>query len=517
MMPRCLFTLLWILACAAFLWKARGGERRQGEWRYASDEAETLAIFLVILWASVLRFIDLGHIPPSLLADEHMFATDTSWRPEYRDNLYGIALLKTWPWGWCPYIFGWGHNGFPSLSYFLHWAPWLITREPGVEALRAGSGIFGVVSIVIIYVWVRRWWGAVAATAAAIIGAGVEEHIAWSRHAMNNIDMAVIGAWNLAALAYLLDTGAPRAWVSLGMSVGFGWYGYSGAKLSTVLLPMMLLILRRHVHWRGAGWGIGAFFLVTLPLVPDIYSQWGIWYLHHANKVNYAAPLSFLSHGQWQELYEFARSNWRESALMFRGTPWLMTAVWAGAGAALARWLFRGGDYRYAAVFLWFSITGVVGSLGVDWRNSRLFPIWPSLAVLPVLGWAEIGRLLPRRIALLSAIAGILFLEIEAGYAYFVDRLVWDRTTTHALCRIALDGARSVAVIGTERWSVRSSWETCAIPPEKWPARVEPAEAQVWVIFPDAIETVHIRPGQRLDTVRAPFDNAPEAYILWRR
>ena len=506
----------WVAALAVLWVAARATEsgRREEVMRRPvgpplSPGVEGMALLGVMVVALGLRFVLLEQVPAFIANDESMFVFETSWRPEHGD-LYGLSLLHGWPAGWFPYLFGVGWNGFPGLSFFVHWLPMTVL---GVSnwSLRCGCAAIGTLSIVALYCWARRWWGNVVAVGAALALSLNIEHIYWSRLALNNIDTALLSACVLAALAWALDTRRARAWVALGYALGFGFHTYHAAKLHLVWVVLTLLILAigRRERWSpadGSGLllcGLGA-ALVVAPLVPDIVAHWAKWRGDLAGRLDAPVLVAALMRGDLAAARFYLVTHFNETANLFRLTP-VMAALFC-CGTAITVWRWK--DPRYLTALIWVVGTLVIGSATTGWRGARLVgaaPIWGLMPALAVgHGRAELWRGAPsllRRLVAACAVVVLMAALYEAWWVEFVWRPQF-RNTIFGICqvirRLPLPATIYLAGHGQrEEANVADAGRVCAIleDPRRHMVIVPPAQKSapevgadpdvVAIIFPD--------------------------------
>ncbi len=412
-----------------------------------SKQAETAAIVSVILLAAVFRFLFLADVPPFIYNDEAMFVSKDVWRAHVPDA--GPGPFTGSPTLWFPNLFGVGWNSFSSLASFLHWTP-VVALGPGNWSLRFGCGVIGTVTVLVLFVWVRRWWGAFTAILAAVALAVSSEHVYWSRIALNNIDAPLVAVWALASLAWALDTRHPVAWASLGCALGSGFHTYHSAKLHVPVMVLTLsaltLIGRERLSRKdlpGLKYALLTMTLVILPLAPDIVMNWNRWIYDHSGRIAVPPFQDAAQSGDLERLQHFFRHHYYETRALFAPTP-LLTGLSIG-GFAIAIWNWR--DTRYLTLIVWATTMIVIGSFTPAWRSARMVGVTPVLAVLAALplaharAWAERlgertrwGRVLPPAV-LLCAIGVLMCLAREGAEATFVGR-IQVRNATFGWCRL---------------------------------------------------------------------------------
>jgi 4-amino-4-deoxy-L-arabinose transferase-like glycosyltransferase len=434
--------IFWIVASMIDV-GANGDKERAAVGPPLGSNLERILLVMVVLLAAAFRFVLLDQVPPILVNDEAMFVGEGAWRPEFPEA-YGWKLAESWPSAWFPYLFGIGWNSFTTFSYFAHWSPVTVL---GISnwSLRCGSALIGTSSVIVMYVWTRRWWGSAVAVGAALALALNTEHLYWSRIALNNIDAVLVGTLVLASLAWALDTRRGHAWVALGYALGAGFYTYHGAKLFMPLTAFVLLVLiggrwerfsRRDLA--GALAAFVAFCLIIAPLVPDILADWPRWYGDHAGRLTLARLYESLSRGDSASAWAYLRGNARESVLLIRPAPVMSLLVVLGTVVAVWKWR----DSRYLTALLWMVALLVIGSATTGWRSARLIGAAPLVSLMPALfvghARAAFVRRAPRWLRLSGAALGVLLATAVIYESWWVQ-FVWRgffRNETFGLCQV---------------------------------------------------------------------------------
>lgn len=498
-------TVCWLGALAAlYVLTPRGVQAPTRPQRLQlSADAEWIALLAILALAVGLRAYQLTDVPPAVLNDETMFVYEITWRPEYPDP-YALSLIRHWPGTWFPYLFGIGWNGFPGLSSFLHWLPML--AGPSLWNLRMGSVVVGLASIGVLYVWARHWWGNAVAVLAALALTCNIEHVSWSRLAMNNIDTALLSSCALGALAWVLETHSERAWVALGLALGFGFHTYLGTKLNVIVVIAILALLwvtrlttftRRDV--RGMGLGALALVLTVAPLIPDIAGNFRVWCSYHSGRIDLHTLPAALWRCDWGAAAAYLRWTWGESAGLYRATPVMITLCWIGLGVALWHWR----DVRCFATAFWLISTMLVGSLGIGWRNARLVNAQPAMAVMPALLVAFVALRLPRRLRIVAGAVGAVLLFVvvrEAWSALYTTRATESHNVTYELCHAILPAWNRnvpVYVAGTDEVQPEWALRKCIVP-EDSSRRIVPVVSLDEITDPNALVIVY---ANRLDVL----------------
>ncbi|MBP1686819.1 MAG: hypothetical protein H6Q33_2962 [Deltaproteobacteria bacterium] len=392
-----------------------------------SRETEALGLVIVLMIAIALRVVNLLTEPLFFLQDETLFAYTQDWRPEHGE-LFGYSLIQHWPWGWWPEVFGFGPGSLPNFLFLIHWLP--LKVEFSFRALRMGTAITGVAAVLMVWIWVRRWWDNQMALLAALFLAIQLEHVYWSRVALPNIDAPLHGAAVLWALAWALETQSQRAWAVLGTLLGLTFYLYMGTKLNLVAAGVVLagLWLTRLATVPLRRVALMACFcgLVMAPALWAIHQDSQRWYLDHAGRLDWRI-LNALAQGNGTEVLRLGREAWETSVGYFLDQPQLVNLIWVGI--AMALWRIR--DRRYFTVLIWLAVTFGVASIAIGWRNARLINIQPAFAVLAALGVDQLLRW-PR--TKLVALGILVVVTVEAWTGQFAWRANRWRNATAELC-----------------------------------------------------------------------------------
>jgi hypothetical protein len=196
-----------------------------------------LALGLILAAGLALRAFGLGHLPPGMWSDEALNAND-AWRA-----VHGGGLRLVYP------------DVFPREPMFetLLVLATRLAGRPSILALRAVPVIIGVLTLLLLYLALRREAGqAVALTAAGVL-AGLRWHVLMSRIVLRTI---ILPPWMIlivwAALACRRRPTAARA-ALLGALVGGGFYTY----LAWYFMAPLVAGLIVWVGWPGAGRGQG--------------------------------------------------------------------------------------------------------------------------------------------------------------------------------------------------------------------------------------------------------------------
>jgi len=381
---------------------------------------EWVSLALILCLAAFLRLYRLDAIPPGLTHDEAGHGQDA------------IAILH----GARPLYETIGYGREPLYDYAVAAAMSILGRTDYL-ALRGASATFGLLTIAIAYLWVRRAFGPQEALLACAWLAGSFWAVSASHQALRSGLLPVL----LAAAVYAWWRGAfdpdgrPHTtwvWFALsGLFVGATLWTYMAARATWVLFlifPIFLLVTDRprfKRRWPG--------ILLALVLAGASAAPMFIWLHQHPGAEQrfdqLGQPLRLLATGDVRQVW----ANSLEALGMFTlraddlwmynlpGRPWLdaVEGVLFYAGVVLACWRWRRPQYTLA--LMWLAV-GILPSMitGVSASATRavaLLPVlylFPAIAVIACLKWTR-GRLL----IVLAAALVILLAGVRTYHDYF--------------------------------------------------------------------------------------------------
>lgn len=453
---------------------------------------EWLLVTIILAGAIALRLFAIGDVPTWIDSDEGRL---TYWAAEqWRDGF--------------PNAFGLGWNSFPHLSYLLHYLG-VQLLGPSNTNVRIVSAAVGVLSLVPLYFWARRWWGGYVALVAMAILAMNQEHLYWSRVGFNNIDAVFIAGLVLATLARALMSGRPVDWVWLGFSLGLGFHTYHAAKLYPwlVVLALVPLFMGARGTWRTHRWGIAvalvAIFLTIAPQFVSIWRQWDSFLIDTSNRNNVHLLLDAFATGDVHAvrnhfrvqvlhcLYVFLSMPYRQPVLdAATATPFLL-----GMGWMLWRWR----DPRHAVVLAWIIGILVVGGMMTDYPPSkqRMLGMMVAVCVVPAvlvgrmrgLLHALLGRRAFAAVAVLTIawLGFVLYGNWHTHFVYQADRMRGDVMTNICKRILAAERPLTVYTIGADSLSnPRQIERDCTLPPDPDRFDVVPSTDRAIVPLPPA-------------------------------
>lgn len=479
---------------------------------------EWLLVAMILAGAVALRLFAIGDVPTWIDSDEGRL---TYWAAEkWRDGF--------------PNAFGLGWNSFPHLTYLLHYLG-VQFLGPSNTNVRIVSAAVGVLSLVPVYFFARRWWGGYVALVAMALLAMNQEHLYWSRVGFNNIDAVLIGGLVLATLGRALTSGRPVDWVWVGLSLGLGFHTYHAAKLFPWLIALALLplFIGTRGTWRAHRWGIGvallAMVLTIAPQFVSIWRQWDSFLIDTSNRNNVHLLLDAFAAGDVTAvrnhfrvqvlhcLYVFLSMPYRQPVLdAATATPFLL-----GFGWMLWRWR----DPRHTVVLAWIIGILVVGGMMTDYPPSkqRMLGMMVAVCVVPAvlagrlrgLLHALLGRRAFAVVAVLT-IAWLGFALYGNWHTHFVhqaDRMRGDVMTNICKRILAAERPLTVYTIGPESISnPRQIERDCTLPPDPERFDVIPSTDRDIVPLPP-----HHRGGALITIPRSHRDVVPLLLAFYPR
>jgi 4-amino-4-deoxy-L-arabinose transferase-like glycosyltransferase len=206
------------------------GARRLADLR--SRELQMVAGLTLI--ATALRLPGLEHIPGGIHGDEGEFA---------------VRALEVTQGGGPP-PFGIALFGDPALYVYLL-APFVALLGATMEAVRLPSVLVGVATVPILYGLARDLFGRGVATIAALLLAVSAVHIHFSRLAVNVVWVPFFACLSLWFLKRGLDRRDELSLLLAGITAGLGVYSQFGARLTTLVL---VLVLAGHLAAAPRAW-----------------------------------------------------------------------------------------------------------------------------------------------------------------------------------------------------------------------------------------------------------------------
>ena len=386
---------------------------------------EWVLLALVLLLAGVLRFWRLDRVPPGLTHDEAAHGQDA------------VAILH----GARPLYETIGYGREPLYDYAVALGM-AVVGQANYLVLRGVSGLFGLLTIVTTYFWVRRAFGPLEAILACAWLAGSFWAVSASRQALRSVALPAL----LAAAVYAwwrgaYDPGDRRpircVWFALsGLFVGATLWTYMAARLTWSLFlafPIFLLATDRARftrRWPG--------MLLTLVVAAASAAPMFLWLQQNPGVEQrfsqLGEPLRLLTDGDIRQVWR----NSLEALGMFTqraddlwmynlpGRPWLGPVEGAAfyVGLAVACWRWRRPQHTLALMWL---IVGALPSMitGVSASATRAIAILPVLHLFPAvavaagLRWIQSRRAWTRLVLVPVVVAAIVAAGVRSYLDYF--------------------------------------------------------------------------------------------------
>ncbi len=414
-------------------------------------------LLLVVGVAAVMRFWQLGQIPPGL----------------YRDEAFnGLDALRVLD-GELAIFFTANNGREPAYIYLT--ALFMGALGRSVTAVRLGAALVGVVTVLPVFLLAREWFGWRVGLFAAWLWAAT----LWPLH-LSHIGLRIILLPGCLALFFWLGTLAYRRqqkwlWLSAGLVYGLAFYTYLAVRFT----PLLLLVVGVFILWQrgkerlwpGVAWFAAGTAVTLLPL--------GLFYATHlemllgrSGQVSIFNPA--INHGDpWGMLLRqiggaLGLFIWRGDTIVrhnpaarplfdpLMALPFLIGLVWC-----LRRWR----QPAVAVTLLWVAVMLGVTILAEDAPHFlRAAGILPAALFIPALGlywlWAwpklpplarQIGVLVllvlslgltvrdyaaygrdPQTALLFEAAAVEMAAQLnkeKVGTAVYLDHWFWDETT----------------------------------------------------------------------------------------
>jgi hypothetical protein len=359
-------------------------------------------LLVILLIAGWFRFYRLDEIPPGLTHDEADFSHDA------------IAVYN----GARPlYVATYGYQDEPFMHYAS--AVVMLVTGPNYLSVRATSALFGVLLVLLTFLWSRLAFDSDVALVAAGWLAVSYWPVATSRFALqveptaSLVVLANLFLWLGLGLCWKIDHGsAPIVrwrnatyWLLFGLNVALSLYAYEASRITWVLYPLFAcyLFLVRATVIRRSWWklilALAAAVLLALPLL----THPAAW--NRASQVT--RPVTALGQGSVEPLI----SNLQDvlGAFTFQGDPFVtynlpgrpifspLIGLFFYVGVALCIWRWR--KAAYAFVLLWL-IAGLMPSILTEIHSFSLRSIvaQPVSYILPALALTELVRWIARRV-----------------------------------------------------------------------------------------------------------------------
>lgn len=379
------------------------------------------ALVLILLVAAFLRFYRLGEIPPGVTHDE----ADTGF---FVASVYRGTRTPT------DVPYGYAYKPFTKYSGAL----FMSLFGASDLALRIHAAFFGIVLVLITYLWTREAFGPTTALGGSALMAVSFWPVATSRFALNPPPALALftGAAYCLWRAMEPDLERPRwwAWGLFAVLLAGSLYAYETAIAAApafVLYLVYLALTDQERFRRHGAWFAGALAVTGLLAAPHLLAP-STW----ARASAQAGPLQSAAQGNLRPLLDQAvralgTYSFRGDTLVtynIPGRPILdpVTSIFFYAGIALCLWRWR--SPAHAFLLLWLAL-GTAPSLVTGAWSSTLHSGAAKVPVfvLPALFAVEAARYLtmhsgqlPGRVFAVCCVVWLLLVAGVTGYDYFV-------------------------------------------------------------------------------------------------
>ena len=357
----------------------------QPDWQ----RAEVIALAVILLAATLLRVVAIEHYPIRLHNDE------MSCLIEARKFLGTQTALFDLGWFDCP-----------NLGFFLTSLP-VRLLGPTLSALRLSSAFLGLMSLVAVYLLVRRLFGVRPAILLLLLTTPFHWHLHFSRAGFHYMQAASLTAVAILLFAVAFDRRSPVIFGCAGVVTGIAWQTYYAAWLIPLILTAWALarLISDRRQWKTAVTGsvvtMSLFALTLAPLLvyyterPEgavsrskavyLLSPENQEHLFHGYGTTDPGELLTINAKRLCELFiDELGDNAQQYALHDQFIdPYLMPLFLVGLGYSLVLLLRPGGQL----LWIWFLGTMISGGLlTIDAPFSpRLIGITPIILLFPAL------------------------------------------------------------------------------------------------------------------------------------
>jgi 4-amino-4-deoxy-L-arabinose transferase-like glycosyltransferase len=192
---------------------------------------ELIALGLITIGASMLRFYKLGVIPLGVNQEEGfagMGALDV------------IEGRLSNPFGYGP-VSALGFTYYPAL-YFYAQALFVKLFDINVFSIRLFSAIAGTLSVIFTYLLAREIWGRGVGLISAVLATVAGIHIHFSRFGFPLIQTSLFATISLFFLARAIRNRAPADFVLSGFSIGFTQYFWTASRIVPFIVFIFFII-----------------------------------------------------------------------------------------------------------------------------------------------------------------------------------------------------------------------------------------------------------------------------------
>lgn len=493
---------------------------------------ELLVLLAILAVALMLRTVELDSLPAGVHGDEAVVGAEAQ------------RILREGSIG--PYS---RHAGGQPTGPIYVSALAIALLGPSIETLRLVSAVAGVLTVLALWVVLRRNLGPGVALAAAALLAVLPWHVHFSRIAYPLIFWPLLAVLLGGALAEALRSGSWRWWAVTGVLLGGGVYVYNAHPLlvavtgTTILVSLLVFerdrlpALRRHV----AGLLVCALcaLVVVLPMM-DYARGEGARYGKHFRDV------STFEQKEWHAL------DSRPEQARFIGTTYV--SYWSGLcceseldpvdGTGLTPLVPVGLLFLAAAglgialrtrrtPLIWFALIAVVAMPAATFLTEgglarRTFILAPLLAMFGALALVQLYRYLRRRmpktggVALAAAALALGLVGYQSVVVYF-DQFAAPEVQERVLALPMTDSARFMADLPEDhyvyfysnRWSFNYVTRRFIAPETRGEDRSKQFGRYHFWVQPSKGRPVIVLLGHYMNDFEAVRKLFPEGEVLW--
>ena len=413
------YWLLWIAGIALTITGCWSGPIRA---RLAIHPLDLLALTALAGIALAVRLPDVEHVPHILRGDEGAVGRSGL---EFLQGLWDNVLVTGW-------------YSFASL-YF-----WIISVSQSLlgntaAAIRVVSVLAGSGAVIATYAWTRSMFGRQTAFLAGALLAMLDLHVLFSRIGLNNVVDTLTLTVSMAALWAAWKSGDRRAFILLGLAVGFSPFFYASGRLVPVLVFLTLLLLRLRPPHRPTTAELAIVALVALSVCLPLLLFWlrypETWSAPLVRvALNFQGPVTPALVAQQAGRTALGMVVMPMIGFYDPGAPMLMPAQALLFLGGLVLCAVRWRDPRSATLLLGLAGTIASGALSRDAPTSqRLLFATPYCAILCALPLGEVGARVRKRVPAFAwqASVAIIVLTFVLG-ALSVNRLLFWALPRHA-------------------------------------------------------------------------------------
>ncbi len=230
--------------------------REKGLWR------DRLLFLLIVTLSAILRFYKFPSLPPGLSSDEASAGYET----------YALLLHGTDRWGnkFPVYFPGWGSGQNVLLSYLN--IPFIKIFGLTIFAERFSSALLGLLTIIVFYAFIKKWYGTRTALIAAFFLGTYPWHIVISRYSLESNIFPCFILFGIACLSYCYTSKYSRILIPFSlvfMAISFYAYGVSIIVIPGILVLYFLFASKKEI-WRnkiGFMLSLLLFLLISSPFL----------------------------------------------------------------------------------------------------------------------------------------------------------------------------------------------------------------------------------------------------------